>query len=99
MRESLGSFSMIGMIRDWFAEGQRRQTAKQRALAEFGRTRGVAPLGAHLLHSDHTEDIVRVTYRAEFLHPGRAWYVVPRSGQPVRELAFEDVASHEELWR
>jgi hypothetical protein len=81
------------------AQRLRKARLVERALDEFRRTRGAAPMGAHVLKLDDVEAIVRVMYIADHLPPGRAWFAVPSAGGPVRELAFEHVASLESPWR
>jgi hypothetical protein len=70
-----------------------------RAIDEFHRTRGLAPMGAHVLRIDGDEAIVRVMYMTDHIPPARAWFAVPKTGAAVRELSFEDVASLETPWR
>jgi hypothetical protein len=90
---------MIGRVRAWLGERRRKRAAIERALAEFRRTRGTAPIGAHVLRLEEEEAIVRVMYVTNHIPPNRAWFAVPRTGANVRELAFEDVAAIESPWR
>jgi hypothetical protein len=80
-------------------ERRRKAVVMERALAEFRTKRGIAPMGAHVLRLDGDEAIVRVMYMTDHVPPDRAWFAVPRTGGPVRELVFEDVASFESPWR
>ena len=76
-----------------------KRAAIERALAEFRRTRGTAPIGAHVLRLEEDEAIVRVMYMTNHIPPERAWFAVRRTGAAVRELGFEDVTGIESPWR
>jgi hypothetical protein len=76
-----------------------KHEALERAVAEFRRTHGAQPMGAHLLRLEPAEAIVRVMYMTDHVPPDRAWYAVSRPGPTVRELPFEAVASLESPWR
>src|SRR5215467_9474693 len=90
---------MMGRVRAWLDERRRKRAAIERALAEFRKTRGTVPIGAHVLRLEEDEAIVRVMYMTDHVPPDRAWFAVPRSGANVRELAFEDIAAIESPWR
>ena len=90
---------MIGRVRTWLDERRRKRSAIVRALAEFRRTRGTAPIGAHVLRFEEDGAIIRVMYMTNHIPPDRAWFAVPRTGANVRELAFEDIAAIESPWR
>jgi len=90
---------MIGRVRTWLAERRVKAGVIERGLAEFRKTRGAAPMGAHVLRFEGDEAIVRVMYMTDHIPPDRAWFAVPRVSGPVRELAFADVAYLESPWR
>ena len=96
--EFRGLFS-IGCARAWLDKRRWKRAAIERALAEFRRTRGLAPIGAHVLRLEENEAIVRVMYMTNHIPPDRAWFVVPRTGGAVRELGFKEVAAIESPWR
>jgi hypothetical protein len=97
----MGPSDMLKRVRTWLAEARRRQAAHARAidlaLAEFRRTRDVAPMGAHVLRLGEDEAIVRVMYVTTHVPPDRAWFSVSVSG--VRSLSYDEVAHLETPWR
>jgi hypothetical protein len=78
---------------------QREAAIVERALLEFRTSRGVNPLGSHVLRPGPPEVIVRVTYFTNHIPPDRAWYAVSETDGTVRELSFDDVAHLESPWR
>ena len=90
---------MLATLRTWRAERRRKDRAVQRAVEEFHKRRGFAPMGGHVLrlHLDHI--IVRVMYVTDHVPPDRAWFAVSEMDGEVRELAFEEVARLETAWR
>ena len=90
---------MLATLRAWRAERRRKDRAVQRAVEEFHKRRGFAPMGGHVLrlHLDHI--IVRVMYVTDHVPPDRAWFAVSEKDGEVRELAFEEVARLETAWR
>jgi hypothetical protein len=45
----------IGCVRAWLDKRRQKRAAIERALAEFRRTRGRAPIGAHVLRLEEDE--------------------------------------------
>ena len=78
---------------------QREAAIVERALLEFRTSRGVNPLGSHVLRPGPPEVIVRVTYFTNHIPPDREWYAVSETDGTVRELSFDDVAHLESPWR
>jgi hypothetical protein len=78
---------------------RREAAAIDRALLEFRTSRGINPLGGHVLRLAPPETVVRVTYFTNHIPPNRAWYAVSEIDQTVRELSFDEVAHLESPWR
>jgi hypothetical protein len=88
---------MFERIRAWRQERRAKGAAVERAVTTFRATRGVDPMGAHVLLHEPQQTIVRVMYYAGHIPPARAWYAV--SADEVRELSYDDVAHLEGPWR
>lgn len=86
-------------LRNWRNGKRVQRVACERALAEFARTNGKPPMGAHVLRIDAREAVVRVMFMAGRIPAERCWYLVPSDGGAVRVLTFDDVASIESPWR
>lgn len=71
----------------------------QRALRHFELSRGIRPMGAHVLDFNSREAIVRVMFVTNRIPPERAWYAVSLSDETIRELSFDDVEYLESHWR
>jgi hypothetical protein len=86
-------------VRAWRLARRRRTAAIRRALLEFRASRGINPLGGHVLRLGPPETIVRVTYFTNHIPPDRAWYGVSEVDGTVRELSSGEVACLESPWR
>jgi len=80
-------------------ERRNKQAAIERALNRFRETRGVVPMGGHVLAHDQQRTIVRVMYLTDHIPPDRAWFSVSGNDNEVRELSVNDVAHLEVPWR
>src|SRR5262249_21487132 len=96
--EFRGLFS-IGSARAWLDKRRWKRAAIEPVLADFRRTRGRAPIGAHFLRLEENEAIVGVMYMTNHIPPARAWFVAPRTGGAVRELGLKEFAPIESPWR
>jgi hypothetical protein len=90
---------MFARVKAWRAERRCKDDAIRRAVQEFGKRRGFAPMGAHVLRTESQETIVRVMYLTDHIPPDRAWFAVPKINGVIRELTFTDVARFESPWR
>jgi len=88
---------MLTRLTAWLQERRSKQAAVARACAAFRATRGVAPMGGHVLSHEAQRTIVRVMYVTDHIPPDRAWFAV--SGDDVREIPFDDVAHLGVPWR
>lgn len=77
-------------------EAQESRACVKRVVDHFRNSRGIEPIGGHVLRRDSRETIVRVMHSAK-IPPDRAWYAV--SADAIRELTFEDVRAYESPWR
>jgi hypothetical protein len=90
---------MLTRLRAWREERRRKDAAIRRAIDEFRKRRGFAPMGGHVLRLGPKETIVRVMYLTDHIPPDRAWFAVSEINGSVRELTFTDVADWESPWR
>ena len=77
----------------------RRDRAVRLAVRQFRETRGLTPMGAHVLRLDPQPAIVRVMFMTDHIPPDRTWFAVAEVDGSVRELVFNDVADLELPWR
>ena len=90
---------MLRHIKAWRANERRKKAAAQRAVEHFKATRGVTPMGAHVLRIEPDAIIVRVMYMTDHIPPDRAWFSISADLLSVRELSYADVESVETPWR
>lgn len=90
---------MFARVRAWRAERRRKDRAVRRAVEEFHKGRGFAPMSGHVLRVDLDHIIVRVMYVTDHIPPDRAWFAVSEKDGEVREITFEEVAHLETAWR
>jgi hypothetical protein len=79
--------------------GARARLAMERAADYFHASRGIPPMGGHVLRPNSGEAIVRVMYAAGGVPPACAWFAVSVDGNAIRELSYEEVATLETPWR
>lgn len=90
---------MLERFQSWRRTRRRRAAAIERALDHFRRTRGIDPMGGHVLQLGPHETVVRVMYYNHRVPPDRAWFAVSEATDAVRELSYQDVAHLESPWR
>lgn len=90
---------MLTRWKAWRSERQRKDRAIRLAVQQFRETRGLAPMGGHVLRLDPQPIIVRVMYVTDRVPPNRTWFAVAEIDGSVRELTFNDVADLELPWR